>query len=97
VEFFVKAFSDPGDIVFDPFLGSSTSLAAAHVLGRVGMGCEISPAYCDVGLRRMAALTSETPVLQETSQTFAEVAQARGVPVDQSPSFSGGKRRTGER
>jgi DNA modification methylase len=37
VEFFVKAFSDPGDIVFDPFLGSSTSLAAAHMLGRVGL------------------------------------------------------------
>jgi len=84
VEFFLKAFSDPGDIVLDPFLGSSTSLAAAHVLGRVGLGCEISPAYCDVGLRRMMALSNETPVLLETGQTFAEVAQSRGVPVDQS-------------
>ena len=33
VEFFVKAFSDAGDIVFDPFLGSGTTMAAAHVLG----------------------------------------------------------------
>ena len=95
VEFFVKAFSDPGDIVFDPFLGSSTSLAAAHVLGRVGLGCEISPAYCDVGLRRMMALTNETPVLQQTGQTFAEVAQSRGVPVDQPASFNGSKRKAG--
>src|ERR1017187_9705572 len=95
VEFFVKAFSDPGDIVFDPFLGSSTSLAAAHVLGRVGLGCEISPAYCDVGLRRMMAISNETPVLQETGQTFAEVAQARGVPVDQPTSFNGSKRKAG--
>jgi len=54
VEFFVKAFSDPGDIVFDPFLGSGTTMAAAHVLGRVGYGCEISPAYCDVILRRVS-------------------------------------------
>ena len=95
VEFFVKAFSDPGDIVFDPFLGSSTSLAAAHVLGRVGLGCEISPAYCDVGLRRMMAISNETPVLQETGQTFAEVAQARGVPVDQPTSFNGSKMKAG--
>jgi DNA modification methylase len=95
VEFFVKAFSDPGDVLFDPFLGSSTSLAAAHVLGRLGMGCEISAAYCDVGLRRMMALTNEKPVLQETGQTFAEVAQARGVPVSQPASFKDSRRKAG--
>lgn len=95
VEFFIKAFSDPGDVVFDPFLGSSTSLAAAHVLDRVGLGCEISPAYCDVGLRRMMALTNETPVLQQTGQTFAEVAQSRDVQVDQPASFNGMKRKAG--
>ena len=83
VEFFVKAFTDAQDCIFDPFLGSSTSIAAAHVLGRVGYGCEISPAYCDISLRRLMALTGETPILQETGQTFAEVAESRGVPVEQ--------------
>ena len=83
VEFFVKAFTDAGDLVFDPFLGSATSIAAAHVLGRVGYGSEISPAYCDVALRRMMALAREAAVLQETGQTFSEVAQSRGVPVEQ--------------
>ena len=29
VEFFVKAYSDPGDLIFDPFLGSGTTMAAA--------------------------------------------------------------------
>jgi DNA modification methylase len=81
-EFFVKAFSDPGDLVYDCFAGSATTIAAAHVLSRVGYGCEISPAYCDVSLRRLMALTGEAAVLQETRQTFAEVAQARGVPVE---------------
>jgi DNA modification methylase len=56
VEFFIKAFSDAGDIVFDPFAGSGSAMAAAHVLGRIGYGIEISPCYCDVILQRMAAL-----------------------------------------
>ena len=83
VEFFVKAFSDAGDIVFDPFLGSGTTIAAAHVLGRTGYGIEISPAYCDVILRRMANLAGEEPVLAETGEQMAVVAVARGVPSQQ--------------
>src|SRR5579871_1970060 len=83
VEFFVKAFTDAGDVVFDPFMGSGTTMAAAHVLGRTGYGCEISPAYCDVILRRMANLAGEGAVLVETGQSISEVAAARGVPQEQ--------------
>jgi DNA modification methylase len=82
VEFFVKAFSDRGDAVFDPFVGSGTTIAAAHVLDRVGLGCELSSAYCDVILCRIEHLAETEPVLDETGQTFREVAAARGVPVD---------------
>jgi len=71
VEFFVKAFSDAGDIVYDCFTGSGTSIAAAHVLNRIGLGCEISPAYCDVALRRIANLTDEDPVLAAAFQRHA--------------------------
>jgi DNA modification methylase len=77
VEFFLKAFSDPGDIAFDPFMGSGTTMAAAHVLGRAGYGCEISPAYCDVSLRRMQALSGEEPVLLATGQSLSEVEEER--------------------
>jgi DNA modification methylase len=83
VEFFLKAFSDPGDIVFDPFLGSGTTMAAAHLLGRVGFGIEISPAYCDVIMRRIANLAGEEAVLVETGQSISEVAAARGVAQEQ--------------
>ena len=38
VEFFVKAFTDAGDVVVDPFMGSGTSMAAAHILHRFGYG-----------------------------------------------------------
>jgi DNA modification methylase len=78
VEFFVKAFSDAGDLVFDPFLGSGTTIAAAHVLGRNGYGCEISPAYCDVILARIENLTETAPLLAATGKTFTEVAAERG-------------------
>ena len=83
VEFFLLAFSDPGDVAYDPFMGSGSTMAAAHVLGRTGYGCEISPAYCDVVLRRMLNLGTEMPVLAETGQPFGAVAEDRGVPVEQ--------------
>jgi site-specific DNA-methyltransferase (adenine-specific)/site-specific DNA-methyltransferase (cytosine-N4-specific) len=82
VEFFVKAFSDASDIVFDPFVGSGTTMAAAEVLGRTGYGIEISPAYCDVALRRISILIGEDPVLAATGQSFHEVAAERGVPIE---------------
>lgn len=84
VEFFVKAFSDPGDVVFDPFLGSGTTMAAAHVLGRAGYGCEISPAYCDVILHRIENLAETEPVLADTGETFSQIAAGRGVSTTES-------------
>ncbi len=82
VEFFVLAFTDPGDVVFDPFMGSGTTMAAADVLGRAGYGTELSPSYCDVILRRMLNLTGEMPMLNG-AESFTAVAEARGVPIDQ--------------
>jgi len=94
VEFFVRAFTDASDFVFDPFMGSGTTMAAAAVLDRIGDGTEISPAYCDVILRRIAHLTGEEPVLAGTGKTFADVAGERGVPAstDANPKASDGRR-----
>jgi len=89
VEFFIRAFTDAGDVVFDPFTGSGTTLAAAHVLDRAGYGCEISPAYCDVILRRLINLGAETPVLDATGESFAATATARGTTVDAPPAPKG--------
>jgi DNA modification methylase len=83
VEFFLLAYSDAGDVIFDPFMGSGTTMAAAALLNRAGYGCEISPAYCDVIVRRIMNLTGEAPVLAATGETFAAVAASRGVPADE--------------
>jgi DNA modification methylase len=81
VEFFVKAFSDHSDVIYDPFLGSGTTLVAADELLRIGVGCEISPAYCDVILDRVSSWSGLAPILAGTRQPIEDVAAERGVPV----------------
>jgi len=50
-------------IVYDPFLGSGTTLIAAEQLGRKCYGMEISPAYCDVIVKRWETLTGKKATL----------------------------------
>lgn len=56
-EFFIKAFSDAGDVVFDPFMGSGTTLIAAEKHQRRALGTEVSPRYCQVIINRWEAFT----------------------------------------
>ena len=44
----IRNHSSPGQAVYDPFLGSGTTLIAAEQTGRVCYGMEIDPGYCDV-------------------------------------------------
>ena len=63
-QFFTLLFTDEGDAVYDPFLGSGSTLLAAHNTGRVGYGMELSAAYCDIALDRLERHTGlvATPV-----------------------------------
>jgi len=47
-------YSDDGDAIADPFLGSGTTIVAAHKNNRRGLGIELLPKYCAVTLERMA-------------------------------------------
>lgn len=51
----IETFTPIGSIVYDPFLGSGTTLIAAHRLNRICYGCEIEPRYADVILKRAEA------------------------------------------
>ena len=53
VELFVKASSNPGDIVFDPFMGSGTTAVAAKMNGRHYLGCEIGKKYFNIIQKRL--------------------------------------------
>ena len=54
----VLAMSEPGDIVFDPFSGSGSTLIACEQTGRKCYGCEIDPKYCDVIRKRYWKFTT---------------------------------------
>lgn len=54
--------SQKGDIVYDPFLGSGTTMVAAHQLGRKCYGMEIDPKYCQVIVDRMLKLDPDIEV-----------------------------------
>ncbi|MEM6331908.1 MAG: DNA modification methylase [Planctomycetota bacterium] len=59
-----------GDLVFDPFLGSGTTLIAAARLGRESVGLEIEPRYCDAVVRRYIALAGASAVSTEIAERY---------------------------
>ena len=52
LERIIRASSNPGDIVLDPFSGTFTTAAMAVRLGRIGIGIELNEDYYEIGLRR---------------------------------------------
>ena len=50
--------SSPGQAVYEPFMGSGTTLIAAETTGRVCFGVELNPAYVDVAIERWQQFTS---------------------------------------
>ena len=50
----ISTWSDPGDTVYDPFMGSGTTAKAARTLKRRWIGSEISAKYCRLAERRLA-------------------------------------------
>ena len=59
----ILASSEPGDMVFDPFLGSGTSAVVAKKLQRQYVGIEIDPTYACLAEKRLA-LAEENPRIQ---------------------------------
>lgn len=52
----IASWSNPGDLVLDPFSGSGTTARAAKDLGRNFIGIEINPEYCEIAERRLAQM-----------------------------------------
>jgi DNA modification methylase len=69
--------SCPGQVVFDPFLGSGTTLVAAETCGRVCLGMELDGGYVDISVRRWQAFTGRQATLQGDDRSFDEIERER--------------------
>jgi DNA modification methylase len=67
----------PGELVYDPFLGSGTTVAAAEGTGRVCYGIELDPKYVDVVVERWQRLSGQNATLDGDGMPFEAIAQDR--------------------
>jgi DNA modification methylase len=80
--------SMPGEAVYEPFLGSGTTLIAAQTSGRSCFALELDPLYVDVAVRRWQAFTGDIATLLGDGRTFDAVAADR-VPAQDTGSEAG--------
>lgn len=81
LERIIKASSNPGDVVLDPFAGSFTTSAVASRLGRINIGIDINEEYFKIGLRRVGITDSYNgkPLVKEKKRkTTAKSKYVRG-------------------
>ncbi|NQU49409.1 MAG: DNA modification methylase [Planctomycetes bacterium] len=78
----MEQHSRRNQVVLEPFSGSGSQLLAAEKLGRKCCAMEITPAFVDVAIRRWEKATGKTATLEDTKQTYAETAKARGVAIE---------------
>ena len=80
--FALEAYADTGDICFEPFSGSGTTLIAGQQTGRKVRAIELAPVYADVALRRWYLLHPDmAPVLVGDGRTYDEIAAERRADV----------------
>lgn len=66
-----------GEAVYDPFLGSGTTLIACEQSERICYGLDIDPKYVDVIVHRWQKLTGKQAKLAGDGRTFNEIARER--------------------
>ena len=68
----ILASSDAGDFIFDPFLGSGTSVSVAHKLNRRFFGTEIDEYYCLLAAKRLELAAADKEIQGYTNGVFWE-------------------------
>ena len=94
IEEFVKFFTKPGEIVFDPFLGTGSTLVACHNSKRNGLGIELQKKYADIAKERLKKLEGQLKlgetgarqdckqlVIQENSTNIKKIWQQYKLPM----------------
>lgn len=68
---FIKLFTQPGDIVLDPFIGSGTTAVAAIQLGRNYIGIDVNEEFVELARRRVSETQIQLPLVAETSDPYS--------------------------
>ena len=69
--------SSPGQAIYEPFMGSGTTLIAAETTGRVCHGIELNPAYVDVAVQRWQKFSGQQAVLDGDGRVLTELIEER--------------------
>ena len=72
--FFIKRLTQPGEVVYDPFMGRGTTVLEAALLGRVPCGCDINPLSAVLTRPRL-----RPPCLEDVAQRLAQIDLASAV------------------
>ncbi len=76
--FVIDTYTDAGDVVYEPFGGSGTTLIACERTGRICRAVEIAAEYVDVAIERIRQQLPDLPItLEATGQSFDVVAAER--------------------
>lgn len=81
LERIIKASSNAGDVVLDPFAGSFTTSAVAVRLGRIAVGIDMNEEYFEMGLRRTGITTEyngKSLMKEKVRKTNAKSKYVRG-------------------
>lgn len=68
----IKLFSYVGDTVLDPFMGSGTTLIAAHLNKRRGIGIEVDEGYCKLAKERVNQAAGQLHLFEEKEESHGE-------------------------
>lgn len=73
-EWFIKLFTDEGDWILDPFVGSGTAIEAAQILQRNSVGIDILPEYIKIAQERVG---EPEMLLLEEGETYGKARKKR--------------------
>lgn len=87
IERFIISSSNPGDLVFDCFMGSGTTQAVAMKLGRRFIGADINLGAIDTTVKRLSSIAKELQetIQDETKYTGFEVYNVNNYDVFRNP------------
>jgi hypothetical protein len=66
--FFIERLTEPGEVIYDPFMGRGTTLVEAALLGRVPYGCDINPVSALLTRPRL-----DSPILGQIAERLGQI------------------------